>query len=41
LVMDAVGFLPPPGRESMFGSATELERLDYWVHDLMRAAWPS
>jgi aminoglycoside phosphotransferase (APT) family kinase protein len=35
LVMDAVGFLPPPGREPMFGSATELERLDYWLHDLM------
>ena len=41
LVMDAVGFLPPPGREPMFGSAAELERLDYWLHDLMRPAWPS
>ncbi|MEU4392761.1 aminoglycoside phosphotransferase family protein [Kribbella sp. NPDC023855] len=36
LVMDAVGFLPPPGREPMFGSPTELERLDHWLHDLMR-----
>lgn len=38
LVMDAVGFLPPPGREPMFGSATELERLDHWLHDLIRVA---
>ncbi|WP_405063825.1 aminoglycoside phosphotransferase family protein [Kribbella sp. NBC_01505] len=34
LVMDAVGFLPPPGRAAMFGSAIEVERLDNWVHDL-------
>jgi hypothetical protein len=38
LVMDAVGFLPPPGRNPLFGSATELDRLDHWLHDLMRAA---
>jgi aminoglycoside phosphotransferase (APT) family kinase protein len=37
LVLDAAGFLPPPGREPMFGSAKELERLDYWMHDLMRS----
>jgi Ser/Thr protein kinase RdoA (MazF antagonist) len=36
LVMDAVGFLPPPGREPMFGSTTELQRLDHWLHDLVR-----
>jgi aminoglycoside phosphotransferase (APT) family kinase protein len=38
LVMDAVGFLPSPGREPMFGSPTELQRLDHWLHDLIRAA---
>lgn len=31
LVMDAVGFLPPPGRSPMFGSAPELQRLDEWL----------
>jgi aminoglycoside phosphotransferase (APT) family kinase protein len=34
LVMDAVGFLPPPGRDPLFGSPTELKRLDYWLRDL-------
>lgn len=34
LVMDAVGFLPPPGRAPMFGSPTELARLDAWLHAL-------
>ncbi len=38
LLMDAVGFLPPPGSKPLFGSARELERLDYWVHDLMRSS---
>jgi aminoglycoside phosphotransferase (APT) family kinase protein len=37
LVMDAVGFLPPPGRAPMFGSVTELARLDQWLHDLTAA----
>ncbi len=41
LVMDAVGFLAPPGRQPLFDSATELERLDYWVHNLMGATHPS
>lgn len=41
LVMDAVGFLPPPGREPLFSSATELERLDNWLHDLMRIPSPT
>ncbi|KQY62586.1 MULTISPECIES: phosphotransferase family protein [unclassified Nocardioides] len=36
LVMDAVGFLPPPGREPMFGSATELARLDAWLDEVVR-----
>jgi Ser/Thr protein kinase RdoA (MazF antagonist) len=31
LVMDAVGFLPPPGRTPLFGSPTELQRLDHWL----------
>jgi aminoglycoside phosphotransferase (APT) family kinase protein len=35
LVMDAVGFLAPPGREPMFGSPGELARLDSWLHDLV------
>lgn len=35
LVMDAVGFLPPPGREPLFGSPTQRQRLDAWVHELV------
>ncbi|MEE6281067.1 aminoglycoside phosphotransferase family protein [Georgenia sp. MJ170] len=35
LVMDAVGFLPPPGRPPLFGSARELEGLDRWLHDVV------
>lgn len=35
LVMDVVGFLPPPGREPVFTSPSELERLDAWLHELM------
>lgn len=31
LVMDAVGFLPPPGKKPFFDSAVELERLDDWL----------
>lgn len=31
LVMDAVGYLPPPGRPPMFGDPSELERLDEWL----------
>ncbi|WP_433003584.1 aminoglycoside phosphotransferase family protein [Kribbella sp. CA-294648] len=41
LVMDAVGFLPPPGKKPMFGSPTELDRLDHWLHDLMRVPSPT
>jgi aminoglycoside phosphotransferase (APT) family kinase protein len=36
LVMDAVGFLPPPGRPPMFGDPSELERLDAWLDRLVR-----
>ena len=36
LVMDAVGFLPPPGRQSMFGDPAELERLDAWLDLIVR-----
>jgi Ser/Thr protein kinase RdoA (MazF antagonist) len=35
LIMDAVGFLPPPGKKPMFGTPTELARLDEWLHDLL------
>lgn len=35
LVMDAVGFLPPPGREPMFSGPGELQRLDEWLHRLV------
>jgi Ser/Thr protein kinase RdoA (MazF antagonist) len=31
LVMDTVGYLPPPGRPPMFGRAEQLERLDDWL----------
>jgi aminoglycoside phosphotransferase (APT) family kinase protein len=35
LIMDAVGFLPPPGKKPLFGTPTELARLDGWLHDLL------
>ncbi len=35
LVMDAVGFLPPPGKAPMFGDPEQLARLDDWVHELV------
>ncbi|RYB92895.1 aminoglycoside phosphotransferase family protein [Nocardioides oleivorans] len=35
LVMDAVGFLPPPGRAPLFGSPGQLARLDDWLHRLV------
>jgi aminoglycoside phosphotransferase (APT) family kinase protein len=31
LVMDAVGYLPPPGRPPMFGDPAQLARLDEWL----------
>lgn len=36
LVMDAVGFLPPPGRVPMFGEPEQLARLDEWVELVVR-----
>ncbi len=36
LLMDAVGFLPPPGRPPMFGDPTQLQRLDAWLDLLVR-----
>ncbi len=36
LVMDAVGFLPPPGKAPLFGSPTELRRLDDWLHEVVQ-----
>lgn len=38
LVLDAVGFLPPPGKPPLFGSAAELARLDDWLHHVIEAA---
>ncbi len=35
LVMDAVGFLPPPGKKPLFGSPVQLQRLDEWIHELI------
>lgn len=35
LVMDAVGFLPPPGKRPFFGSAAELEQLDDWLEHVV------
>ena len=29
--MDAVGYLPPPGRPPMFGDPAQLARLDEWL----------
>ncbi len=40
LVMDAVGFLPPPGKEPFFGSAGELDRLDTWVQQVASTDFP-
>lgn len=34
LVLDAVGFLPPPGQAPLFGSSAELTALDTWLHHL-------
>ena len=31
LVMDTVGYLPPPGKAPLFGHADQLERLDDWL----------
>jgi aminoglycoside phosphotransferase (APT) family kinase protein len=41
LVMDAVGFLPPPGKLPMFGSPAELHRLDEWLDELVRDSGPA
>ena len=36
LVMDAVGFLPPPGKPAMFGDPEQLRRLDDWLHEVVQ-----
>ena len=36
LVMDTVGYLPPPGKPSMFGEPDQLERLDTWLDHVVR-----
>jgi aminoglycoside phosphotransferase (APT) family kinase protein len=35
LVMDAVGYLPPPGRPPLFRHPDQLARLDDWLHHLV------
>jgi Ser/Thr protein kinase RdoA (MazF antagonist) len=35
LVMDTVGYLPPPGRPPMFGEPAQLARLDDWLHHVV------
>lgn len=35
LIMDAVGFLPPPGKEPLFASQQELSGLDSWLDSLV------
>ena len=35
LVMDAVGFLSPPGKAPMFSEPEQLERLDDWLHEVV------
>lgn len=35
LLMDAVGFLPSPGMDPLFGSQAQLQRLDQWLHELI------
>lgn len=41
LVMDAVGYLPPPGKAPMFGRVEQLERLDDWLHHLVGGELPA
>ena len=36
LVMDTVGYLPPPGKPSMFGAPDQLARLDAWLDHVVR-----
>ena len=36
LVMDAVGYLPPPGKRPLFGRSDLLARLDDWLDLVMR-----
>jgi len=38
LVMDSVGFLPPPGKEPLFHAARELAQLDAWLHEIVTTA---
>jgi hypothetical protein len=37
-VMDAVGYLPPPGRPPLFRRPEELERLDEWLALVVQCA---
>ena len=36
LVMDAVGYLPPPGTPQMFRRPDQVERLDDWLDEVVR-----
>lgn len=38
LVMDAVGYLPPPGKRPLFGRTDQLGRLDDWLDLVVRGA---
>ena len=38
LVMDAVGYLPPPGKRALFGRTDQLGRLDDWLDLVVRDA---
>ena len=38
LVMDAVGYLPPPGKRPLFGRTDQLGRLDDWLDLVVRDA---
>jgi aminoglycoside phosphotransferase (APT) family kinase protein len=40
LAMDAVGYLPPPGKRSMFAGEDQLERLDAWLHHVVGGEIP-
>lgn len=35
LATDTAGFLPPPGQQTLFSAAAQLERLDAWFHRLV------
>lgn len=36
VVMDTVGYLPPPGKPLMFRRPDQVERLDDWLDEVVR-----